>query len=489
MSQEQPPIRSRRELRKARDAQQASVSTGTDQVTPAAKQPPGSRPAPGPSGANVPSNTVPGAGTPGARTPSAPSPGAAAQSAPARGAEQTHTQRSSQIRARDRAALRTIKELEEKEGQLAGGGPPTRRQLRLQQLKEQALTAATPIVAPAGPAAPGTNGPGNRPAPEKSAEARDPQAAITPPASSRTATAPVGMTVEQALAARALLAEQAKNQIAKMEHIASLDPEAVDPEILAEQIALAERAAVINRRAMARQKLAEQAGVPVGIEPLPGQEPAPAPESEAGKKAVPGQKTVPGPKPVPGRKPAPGQQKSGQQGPKAQPAADQRPAPSAASNLAMVTPLEFVQVPGVDRPVMKPPATSHVPVTTRPGSKVPPAAGTKKRRPAGGSRPAPSDAGTGRSQVIARAEAAARAATRPRPAVQPPAAAHTEAEDAFADLPRIPARSAHGLDPLDAATAGLARANRNRMLQFCVLAFGILALISGIVLIISGMSN
>jgi hypothetical protein len=155
----------------------------------------------------------------------------------------------------------------------------------------------------------------------------------------------------------------------------------------------------------------------------------------------------------------------------------------------MVTPLEFVQVPGVDRPVMKPPATSHVPVTTRPGSKVPPASGSKKRRPAGGARPAPSDGGTGRSQVIARAEAAARAATRPRPAVLPPAAAHTDAEDAFEDLPRIPARSAHGLDPLDAATAGLARANRNRILQFCVLAFGILALISGIVLIISGMSN
>ncbi|MCU1518616.1 MAG: hypothetical protein JWQ75_3337 [Pseudarthrobacter sp.] len=290
------------------------------------------------------------------------------------------------------------------------------------------------------------------------------------------------MTVEQALAARTLLAEQAKNQIAKMEHIASLDPEAVDPEILAEQIALAERAAVINRRAMARQKLAEQAGVPVGQEPLPGQEAVPVTEPESGK-------AVPGQKPVPGRKPGPGQQKSPQQGPKAQPAADQRPSPSAASNLAMVTPLEFVQVPGVDRPVMKPPATSHVPVTTRPGTKVPPAAGTKKRRPAGGPRPAPSDGGTGRSQVIARAEAAARAAARPRPAVLPPAVAHTEAEDTFEDLPRIPARSAHGLDPLDAATAGLARANRNRMLQFGVLAFGILALISGIVLIISGMSH
>jgi hypothetical protein len=270
---------------------------------------------------------------------------------------------------------------------------------------------------------------------------------------------PEGMTVEQALAARSLIAEQAKNQIAKMQHIASLDPEAVDPEILAEQIALAERAAVMNRRAMAKQKLAEQTGIP-----------APATEPSSAKE--------------PGSRP---------QGPKSPPVPVQGPAPSTASNLAMVTPLEFVQVPGVDRPVMKPPATSHVPVTTRPGVQVPPGAkpGTKKRRPSAGERPATSDAGSGRSQVIARAEAAAKAgAVRSKPAVLAPAVvAENHAEEAFEGLPRVPARQAHGLDPLDAATAGLARATRNRVLQLCVLAFGILALIAGIFLIISGMSR
>jgi hypothetical protein len=437
MSQEQPPIRSRRELRKARDAQQPSVPTATDQLSPATKKPAANRPAPGTA---------------------APAP------------EQTHTQRSSQIRARDRAALRTIKELEEKEGQLAAGGPPTRRQLRLQQLKEQALTAANPIVAPAGPADPGAGGP-VLPAPGKSAAGeQDPQEAKgapspstvparnnvpTPGAAPSPASAvPDGMTVEQALAARSLIAEQAKNQIAKMQHIASLDPEAVDPEILAEQIALAERAAVMNRRAMAKQKLAEQTGVPA---------PTTEPSSAAGPAAQ-------------------------RQGPKPPPVPAQRPAPSTASNLAMVTPLEFVQVPGVDRPVMKPPATSHVPVTTRPGTKVP-SSGTRKRRPVGG-QPATSDAGSGRSQMIARAEAAAKAAVRPKPAVLAPAVvAENHAEEAFEDLPRVPARQAHGLDPLDAATAGLARATRNRILQFCVLAFGILALVAGIFLIISGMSR
>ena len=397
MSQEQPPIRSRRELRKARDAQQESVSTGTDKPS-AAPKPPAAAP-----------SVAGAAGT------------AAGQAA---------TQRSSQIRARDREALRAIKELEEKEGQLSAGGPPTRRQLRLQQLKEQALTAANPIVPPAPAPQGGKTAPGMEPA----------------------SVAAEGMTVEQALAARTLLAEQAKNQIAKMEHTASLDPEAVDPEILAEQIALAERAAVLNRRAVARQKLAEQAGAPLAAPKDAAQRPRdPDTKDPAGKTA-----------------PTAGQQTA--------PTAGQRPAPSTANNLAMVTPLEFVQVPGIDRPVMKPPATSHIPVTTRPGTKVT-SSGSKKRRSPGNQRTASADTAPARSQVIARAEAA----VRPQPVL-------TEEHQAE-DLPRIPASSAYGLDPLDAATAGLARANRNRVLQFCILAFGVMALVSGIILIISGMSR
>jgi hypothetical protein len=344
----------------------------------------------------------------------------------------TQAQRSSQIRARDRAALRAIKDLEEKEGQLAAGGPPTRRQLRLQQLKEQAVTSANPIVPPAANQAP-------LPSQDGAAEAAQP--AASPKASG----VPDGISVEQALAARTLIAEQAKNQLAKMEHIASLDPEAVDPEILAEQIALAERAAVLNRRAMAKQKLAEQAAAPAAPETAP------------------------------------------------------RPEPSAASNLAMVTPLEFVQVPGMDRPVMKPPATSYVPVVTKPGPRLQPSGiprppSGKGHRPSttsspSGTAPAPA-AVAGRSRVIARAEAAARAAVQPEPVVSAPAQVPAgQSEDLFDDLPRIPARSAYGLEPLDAATAGLARAKRMRLVQFGVLAFGIVALISGVILIISGMSR
>ncbi|HEY1157704.1 MAG TPA: hypothetical protein VGE95_15635 [Arthrobacter sp.] len=427
MSQEQPPIRSRRELRKAREAQQATPPS-TEQRPPAADRP----------------------------ADRAPAPAARPQTAP----DQTPSQRSSQIRARDRATLRAIKELEEKEGQLSAGGPPTRRQLRLQQLKEQALTAANPVVqaaapapAPAAPPSQLSRGPGKGGVPGNKPEGQKLDSPTQAPGS-----ASEGMTVEQALEARELIAAQARNQIAKMEHIASMDPEAVDPEILAEQIALAERAAVLNRRAMARQKLAEQAGTP----------------------AVQGRTAAPTDKPNPSTANKPN------------PSTANKPGPSTANNLAMVTPLEFVQVPGVERPVMKPPATSHVPVTTRPGTKVSP--GTKvppggKRKPAARPKAPVADPVTGRSQVIARAEAAAKAAGRPKPVTRPAGQPDNQSEDLFEDLPRVPASSAYGLDPLDAATAGLTRARRNRILQFCILAFGILALVAGIILIVSGMSR
>jgi hypothetical protein len=407
MSQEQPPLRSRRELRQARDENQATGSTGPGQASPTSKQPAAKQ-------AAAPVDSV---------------------------EDQSQAQRSSQLRAKGRAALRTIKELEEKEGQLAAGGPPTRRQRRLQQLKEQAVTSANPVLPPA----PAHNQP-NQPVQNQPAQnqAAAPVAQTAQPAASPQAPGiPDGISVEQALAARALIAEQAKNQLAKLEHIASLDPEAVDPEILAEQIALAERAAVLNRRARAKQKLAEQTTKPAAAQNAPAQ-------------------------------------------------SSPRPAPSTANNLAMVTPLEFVEVPGVDRPVMKPPATSYVPVGTKPGIRIKPS-GANGGRPASGRRPpgsAPEPTVAGRSRVIARAEAAAKAAADPRPVTTAPVeAAAGHPDDLFDDLPRIPARSAHGLEPLDAATAGLARAKRMKILQFCVLAFGIVALISGIMLIVSGITR
>ena len=99
---------------------------------------------------------------------------------------------------------------------------------------------------------------------------------------------------------------------------------------------------------------------------------------------------------------------------------------------------------------------------------------------------------TGRAGVLARAEAAAKAAADPAAA---PAAASApadswsaEAGENFVDRPRVAANTAYGLEPLDAVTAGLGRAHRIRLLQLAVLALGIVALIAGVTMIISGLA-
>jgi hypothetical protein len=425
MSQEQPPVRSRRELRQARDARlEETRDTGAQapgQVSPASKQ-------------QAQESPQPEASTDTGGT------GRVRRVAPVPvDSIRTSAERSSQIRARDRAALRTIKELAEKEEQLSAGGPPTRRQLRLQQLRAEAspATAANPMIAgqprsTANGAAEGLKTRRQEAPEDSSAERGDLD-------SGDGMKIPDGMSVEQALATRTLIAEQARNQLAKMEHIAANDPEAVDPEILAQQIALAERAAVLNKRAMAKQKLAEQATAP--------QQP--------------------------------------------------RQDPSAASNLAMVTPLEFVQVPGIDHPVMKKPATSYVPVVTRPGRRVPAERQAGPRKP-GAPRLNTNGPTTGRSGVLARAEAVAQAAAAPaaREAPQAPPASvqrrqnwDAEAEENLSEHPRVSANAAYGLEPLDAVTAGLGRAHRLRLLQLAVLAIGIVALIAGVTMIVSGLTR
>ncbi|MGP4032221.1 hypothetical protein [Pseudarthrobacter sp. 1C304] len=443
MSQEQPPIRSRRELRQARDERQ---ETGRETGTPGpGAVPPAST---GPASTGAAAGARPGEPTEAEITGRRRIPGPAdAVRTPA------GTERSSQVRARDRATLRTIKELAEKEGHLAGGGTPTRRQLRLMQLAAETApataanlivpasprTRATPVVPQPGtpgakPSAPGGKpAPAGSPAPDSRADGGPESGTVTlAGAGAPAGQGPEGMSVEQALAARELLAMQAHNQLAKMEHINATDPDAVDPAVLAEQIALAERAAVLNRRAAAKQKLAEQNSKP---EPV-------------------------------------------------------RNDPTTANNLAMVTPLEFVQVPGMERPVLKRPATSYVPVVTNPSPRVEPPRKPGGRRPVSSRQQAAAALGS-RGGVLARAEAAAKAAAAPqdvsRPAAGDPVAARPD-ED-FAGRTPVAANAAYGLDPLDAATAGLARARRLRLVQLVVLALGIMALIAGITLIITGLSG
>ncbi|MET4136764.1 hypothetical protein [Pseudarthrobacter sp. PvP090] len=459
MSQEQPPIRSRRQLRQARDerpeANQEPGTPGPGAVPPASNNPASSIPAaPRPASIVPPGGAAPGVVDPGEPT-EAEVTGRRRNAGPVDSVRTTAgSERSSQVRARDRATLRTIKELAEKEGNLSGGGPPTRRQLRLLQLAAETApatsanlivpasprTRATPAVPPRGAAAGAPAAPAvpDAAAAQPAVERAPADGAKAPGQKSDGGTAgrggqgPVGMTVEQALAARELLAQQAQNQLAKMEHINATDPEAVDPDVLAEQIALAERAAVLNRRAAAKQKLAEQNTKPDPV----------------------------------------------------------RNDPTTANNLAMVTPLEFVQVPGVERPVLKRPATSYVPVATNPGPRV------EQPRKSGNRRPVPSrqrgTGTTGRAGVLARADAAAQAASAPPQALSRPTAgnpAAPQADEDFAGRSPVAATTAHGLEPLDADTAGLGRARRLRLVQLAVLALGVIALIVGIMLIITGLSG
>ena len=409
MSQEQPPVRSRRELRKARtERPEATPGTGTPEPgtpEPGTPEPGEVNPAPGlPAGAAGGTGAVPAGVDPGAPS-EAEVTGRRRIPGPVDAIRSTAgPERSPQVRARDRATLRAIREMAEKEVNLAGGGPLTRRKLRLLQLAAEAAqppTANPPASAPARTRAtavvprPGKGTaalPGGEPAPAASGT----KVPVGTGASG--VKAPVAMTVEQALAARSLLAEQARNQLAKMEHISAADPQTSDPH-------------TSDPNASGPDTLAEQDSVP---EPV-------------------------------------------------------RNDPATVHNLAMVTPLEFIQVPGVERPVMQRPATSHIPIVT-------PAGRGEARRKSGNRRQGlfrhrGEGNRAGRAGVLATAEPA------------------TQSEDDFTGRAPVAANAAYGLDPLDASTAGLGLARRLRLVQLAVLALGLVALVVGITLILAGLSG
>ena len=421
----------------------------------------------------------------------------AAGSGTAAGAQE----RESQQRARDREALRAYKALTDSQPrpEPADTNPPTRRQLRLaqqaaaQQAAQNDSVAAAPPVRQEQPAAeertndsvsrqtrrpgpaagseslpqPGTRRERRRAAaaaepavahePDaptdqalstgKAPEAPAPQAPVVKPVTPAPQRAPAvredpaaggmqqgegkqarpepnadvaNMTVEQALAAREALKHQARNQVAAMEALQQSDPHAVDLELLAQQRALAERAAVLNRRTQNIQRLAQ--------------------ENEQ-------------------RRSSPSD-------------------PTTAHNLAMVTPLEFVEVPGLDRPVMRPPATSHVPVVTSSNpaaARVSPGTGRPgtARRPARPEESSPAARAEVRhSKILARADALVNAPLEADQGAKP-----------------VGARSAFGLDPLDVMTAGLGRTRRIRFVSLGIVGVGLIALTLGVLMIVGGLGS
>ncbi len=178
--------------------------------------------------------------------------------------------------------------------------------------------------------------------------------------------------------------------------------------------------------------------------------------------------------------------------------------PKSTDNLAMVTPLEFIEVPGSERPVLRPPSTTHVPIVTRANPRqsthLPrpagpaPATGTlpvvpsgnaerfdaalsagAARRPGTGSRPLTG----GRSSTLMQAQAMA---TGGHPKVRP-AVEHAEVQRS--QMPPMPADYAHGLEPLDAMTAGLGRTQRNMLIQWGSILVGGAALVVGAIMFFS----
>ncbi|WP_307082293.1 hypothetical protein [Arthrobacter agilis] len=369
-------------------------------------------------------------------------------------------ERESQVRARNREALRTFRALADGPG-TQDDAPvrietPTRRQLRLQQVEGRAVAPAVGAVPGAGttveadgtgstdlPAASEVTGTGtdSRPTDDghvvPEAEADSPPSAAGHPSDPerdagragasavgaaqgpvpggrrdrRRQTAPVAdapqdaqhgaeteapgrrpedMSVAEALAARNAIAAEARDHAAALQAAGTDDPFTVDLRILAQQKALAERAAVLNSRARRVQELSEQ-----------NQQPTPV---------------------------------SGD--------------PSTAHNLSIITPPEFVDGPGGSRTVLRAPATSSVPVVLP--------------RQASGDAAGP---------LLGAADSSA--------------PAHPDARG----TEPIRARSAFGLDPLDAMTAGLGRVRRVRYLQYSLLGVGAAALSTGIVLTVSSLNG
>ncbi|WP_207344756.1 hypothetical protein [Arthrobacter sp. E3] len=231
------------------------------------------------------------------------------------------------------------------------------------------------------------------------------------------------------------------------------------------------------------------------------------------------------------------------------------PDPTATDNLAMVTPLEFIQVPGIDRSVMRPPATTHVPIVTQ--SMRQQTAGPRKPLPRSAGKSAPistSNVGTAAYTAAAATEPlGAHPAQVPEPQVQRTTAKHksevtstvvpttsTERSEAVpasesvhspshgkrvltgghptagsavgpvavapaeaaaatpapvraemhrSQMPPMPADYAHGLEPLDAMTAGLRRTQRNRRLQWGSLIVGGAALVVGVIFLITSLTR
>ncbi|WP_157374934.1 hypothetical protein [Arthrobacter alpinus] len=421
-------------------------------------------------------------------------------------------ERSSQTRARDRAALRAYKELLD-----PGPQPvvplPSRRALRQAQLEAERapITSVNPVVPPAAtlppvqaPALPAVEP--TTPAQQAAVTAPPlpPKQAPSTPAVPDTTRSRAGRRVAPSPAAVEAVAPTLPAQPATKPVAAHAAPAA--PETAGDVSATGTVGATVGGTAAA----GPTAVVPPAVQPPAGQPPATGnyPPTEG---LVPGGAYHPvsaGPPAQLGQAPSNAElqalaeqraqaertailnQRAQARERLAQESAKSRRPPSdptATNNLAMVTPLEFVDVPGVDRPVLRPPVTTHVPIITRSTPRQRPATDPQAERfdaamaPRAVHRPGPGNRPLtgGRSSTLKRAEEMVSVVPGQDSA---PAESVTRTQ-----MPPIPAEYAHGLEPLDAVTAGLGRTHRNMLLQWGSIILGGAALVAGAVVFITAL--
>ncbi len=336
-------------------------------------------------------------------------------------------ERESQARARNREAFQAYRSLAEPSSP-EEAAPPTRRQLRMRRAEvTEEPTALEPLaqaeetppaVAPASevpePRA-SDGGPSDdsfqNTGPIDGGRRKRRQASDDSQVAASGLVSPEELTVQQALAAREALIGQAQNQAAALAAEQHEDPFSVDLAVLAEQKALAERAAVLNQRAESMERLAR----------------------------------------------ANEQSRS------------ERNDPTTAHNLGMIAPAEYASRPGVDRSVvLRGSSTTHIPVVTGSHPPVPPA-----------------------HTVTGAVAPAVLPVSAPEVSRRAPQEEFEDAEPENAELLAGPigAKTAYGLEPLDAVTAAGARIQRHLLTQIAVIGLGAVAIVFGLLMIFGGMGR
>ncbi|GGJ73909.1 hypothetical protein [Glutamicibacter ardleyensis] len=347
-------------------------------------------------------------------------------------------ERASLRRARDREALRERRRLEEEVGALTTNVPTvepaeepkplTRRQLRLQSLADQNPDSANQKPKAAKPA--------------------------SKPKSTDDSPETTVMSVEEALAARR--SHDPKTPVDP--NLLNEDDGEIDLEVLAHQREMAARAAIISRRAAERERLRIENAKKGKEQPL----------SDPFTGALGNIREV-----------EDRIAKTGVQGPKTESVSLDLDSSGKLSDKLKHN-SQASKKPSVGKMPPKPAAKTVKPVV-KPASTVSPA------------KPAPAAA---KPQAVPAPKPATGQAVKPaaKPQVKTAGSndqstAQASAPQANVEMPRIEAVNAQGLQPLDAQTHGVRRANNMLIAMIAALSVGGAALIAGIVMLISSLSS